>query len=128
MTAEKTLLAVIEQGGYPDFSSLYQAAGFQVIKVSSTRKALGQIKRQPPSLVVAEFLYSPTYGTRISNFEALAAGLACSAPAARLLALVDRDKLDHLEKIRKLLPPHEVLTFPISEAALQRSLEKLAHD
>ena len=41
----KTLLSIIELGGYPDFRSLYKGHGYQVIVESSTRKALAALKK-----------------------------------------------------------------------------------
>jgi hypothetical protein len=53
-TANKTLLAIIELGGYPDFSPLYRDLGFEVVIEGSMRRALGYLKRHAPAVVVAE--------------------------------------------------------------------------
>ncbi len=119
------LLAVIEQGGYPDFNEVYKSAGFDINTVHSTRKALAFIKRQPPDIIVAEFIYSPSYGSKISNFEALTAGMQRDAPNARLIALIDPHNLTHLESLADQLPQHEVLHFPISNQQLSRAIERL---
>ena len=41
MPASRTLLAIIELGGYPNFTPLYESAGYAVTAVVSVRKALG---------------------------------------------------------------------------------------
>jgi len=69
------LIWVLEQGGYPDFSTLYQALGYRVEKVRGVRKALKLLKQLEPQAVVAEFNYVPTYGSRISPVEPLLARL-----------------------------------------------------
>ncbi len=40
-----TLLAIIEQGGYPNFTPLYEQAGYQIVVERSTRKALAFLKK-----------------------------------------------------------------------------------
>lgn len=40
-----TLLAIIEQGGYPNFTPLYEQAGYQVVVERSMRKALAFLKK-----------------------------------------------------------------------------------
>ena len=44
-TSKMTLLAIIEQGGYPDFSSIYEEAGYEVEIVKTTRKAISFLKK-----------------------------------------------------------------------------------
>lgn len=50
-----TLLAIIEQCGYPNFTPLYEQAGHQVIIERSMRKALTFLKKSNPAVIVAEF-------------------------------------------------------------------------
>jgi len=51
----KILLAVIEQGGYPDFTALYESVGYQVEMVKSPRKAISYLKKNAVDCLVAEF-------------------------------------------------------------------------
>ena len=41
MPASRTLLSIVEFGGYPNFTPLYENAGYAVTSVVSVRKALG---------------------------------------------------------------------------------------
>ncbi|PCJ88019.1 MAG: hypothetical protein COA54_04450 [Thiotrichaceae bacterium] len=45
-----TLLSIIELGGYPDFSSIYEAAGFEVLKTDKVRKAVKLIRQHKPTV------------------------------------------------------------------------------
>jgi len=55
-TKEKpVLLSIIELGGYPDFTPLYESLGYQVLKADSVRKAVKSIRREKPSVMIAEF-------------------------------------------------------------------------
>ena len=44
--ADKTLLAIIELGGYPDFRNLYKSLGYDVLLESSMRKAISLLKKK----------------------------------------------------------------------------------
>ena len=52
-----TLLAIVELGGYPNYTPIYQRAGFDVVMEHTMRKALGVIKKKRPRVIVAEFNY-----------------------------------------------------------------------
>ena len=118
----RKLLSVIELGGYADLNAIYQAAGFDVIQVNSMRKALAQIKRFKPDVIVAEFIYAPTYGSQLSNFESLLASLQTQAPNAKLIALVNKDDQAHFETLRHRHPVYAVLYFPLDKAILKETL------
>lgn len=45
MSSNKQLLSIVEVGGYPNFSLLYQQAGFEVETAKTMRKALGILKK-----------------------------------------------------------------------------------
>ena len=51
------LFSIIESPMHPDFSTLYRRAGIDEIRIDSMRKALAQLKKQPPDFIVAEFFY-----------------------------------------------------------------------
>ena len=50
------LLSVIEIGGYPDFTPIYESFGYQVVKTESIRKAVKLIRQHKPAVMVAEFM------------------------------------------------------------------------
>ncbi len=76
MSEQKTLLSIIEIGGYQDFSNLYQQAGYEVIKINMMRKALAFLKTNHPNVIVAEFIFRPKYSFVISNVDSLFALVA----------------------------------------------------
>ena len=99
MSTAKTLLAIIEIGGYPDFSTLYQQAGYQVLKTNTMRKALSLLNKNQPAVVVAEFIFSPTHSFMISNIDSLLAVLASKHPQTKLIVLVNKTEVHHLEQL-----------------------------
>ena len=117
------LLWVMEIGGYPDFSSLYHALGFEVVKVQSVRKALQALKTANPQVVVAEFNYAPTYGARISPVEPLLARLQSHHPMAKLILFTETEVQHHLGALKQQYGELDVLTFPIKVEDLNRRIK-----
>ncbi len=119
---QPVLMWVAEQGGYPDFSSLYHALGYRVVKVQGVRKALAELKKTDPQVVVAEFNYAPTYGARISPVEPLLARLQSHHPLTRLILFTEPDRREHLETLEPAYGELKALTYPIQVADLERLL------
>ena len=69
------LLAIVELGGYPNFTSLYRRLGFEVTFVNSQRKAQAYLKKQLPEVIVTEFNFQSDFRDRTSNLETLMARL-----------------------------------------------------
>ena len=118
----KTLLAIVEQGGYPDFTALYESFGYQVITTTSMRKALGLLKQCKPDVITAEFIYSPMYSARISNLESLFATLQNRQINPLLLVFIDYEATHHLAKLP--LPEYisHTVTYPITSKKLTECL------
>lgn len=110
---QPVLLWVLEQGGYPDFSGLYHAWGYRVVKAQGVRKALAALKTLEPQVVVAEFNYAPTYGSRISPVEPLLARLQTHHPMTRLLLFAEPERLPQLKKLEASYGDLPVIAYPI---------------
>lgn len=122
----KVLLSVVELGGYPDFTGLYEQLGFNVVKANSMRKALTALKKQSPDVIVAEFIYGPTYGSQLSNFESLFAALQRDAPGAHLIAFMDKENTPHFDKLKTRFPAVDCFFYPINKELLVTRLKELA--
>ena len=65
MSAKKSydpvLLSILELGGYPDFSQLYQSQGYEVVIMPSMRKALRFIKHNRGDGIVAELIFNQIF-------------------------------------------------------------------
>lgn len=120
---ESKLLAIIEMGGYPDFTSVYESKGYQVEKSYSIRKAQSWLKRNQPDLVVAEFHFDPDLRDRMGNLESLMASLQRYAPAAKVLVFIDKDHRPRLRKMEVRYPVFAALDYPIDPQQLVEVLE-----
>jgi DNA-binding NtrC family response regulator len=118
----KTLLSVVGPVASPHLLALYRTLDFTVITANSTRKALAHIKNNKPDIIVAEFLFSPTYGSQLSNFEALLAGVQRDAPQAKIIALYDKKDQPHLLKVSERFPLFGYFSFPVDEQKLKDCL------
>jgi hypothetical protein len=101
-------------GAYPDFTALYRQHGFEIINAKTLRKALALIKQVSPDVIVAEFVYAPTYGSQLSNFESLFAAAQNFAPHAQFIALLHHNDLTHLEKVRGSDQACATLFYPVT--------------
>ena len=114
----KTLLAIIEQGGYPDFTSIYESLGYNVITAASMRKAITLLKNHRPDVITAEFIYSPMYSARISNLESLFASLQSHQLTPQLIIFVVHEIQHHMDRLETGIFDIQRLIYPINEQNL----------
>ncbi len=112
MTSNPTLLAVVELGGYPDFSRLYAEAGFTVTTVTSVRKALASLKLQTFTQVVAEFNFQSDFRDRTSSVETLLAVLQ-KTPQTQVLVLYESEYQSALARLLARFPVTQTLALPV---------------
>lgn len=123
--AKRTLLSIIELGGYPNFTAVYQQAGYAVESVASVRKALGLLKKINPDVIVAEFNFQSDFRDRSSSLESLLAVLQ-RMPKTKVIVFYEKDHAHQLTRITGRFPIHETLPFPIDPAKLEQSLQRAA--
>jgi len=123
--SEKTLLAVIELGGYPDFRGLYQQYGYDVVIESSMRKALSFIKKKHVDVIVAEFNYQHTFRDRLSSLESIIA-VAQTHNDIEFIVLYEKEFENHLDKLRQQFTFSVEIPFPVDDKKMTGALEKIA--
>lgn len=119
------LLSVIELGGYPNFTPLYERCGYAVQVVTSMRKALALLKQASFEVIVAEYNFQTDFRDRTSNLESLHAALQ-QRPQTRLIVFYEREHLQPFTRLRERMPVFAALPFPIIEADLEAALKQLA--
>lgn len=120
-----TLLIVEELNSHPKLKALYTTPGnlsvalsdelaseqlqqtleqtkknYHGIHCTKRRQALALIKQHKPRVIIAEFVYSPTYGSQVSNFEALFATIQKHSPGSRFIALLYPENEVHYRQLR----------------------------
>lgn len=121
----KRLLAIIELGGYPNLTPLYQSLAYTVDVVNSQRKARSYLKKTVPDVVVAEYNAQSDFRDRSSNLETLMAILQ-KQPQVKLLVFYLPEHAERFEKFRALHPVDAALSFPITEEKVSQALQGIA--
>ena len=123
--SSKILFSVIESPKHPKLSALFSRLGFEEVQLTSTRKAVSQLKKQVPDMVVADFVYgfSNNYsGVHISNLDVFLMSMQKFAPEASVIVLADPSELEYAQKMRDIFPIKAILPFTVAEKELESAL------
>ena len=120
-TGKKRLLSIIELGGYPNFTPLYEELGYEVEIATRMRKALGVLKKSQPDVIVTEFNFQSDFRDRTSSLESLLA-VVQRLPATRVVVFYEKEFTSQFDMLRERLPVHCALLFPVAESALRTCL------
>ncbi len=121
MTEKKRLLSIVELGGYPDFTPLYQALGYNVAAESSMRKVLKRLKKETPDIIVAEFNFQSDFRDRTSSLESLMS-LVERMSNTRTVIFYDKEYIHQLARLEERYTFDCTLPFPINQAELESAL------
>ena len=109
----------------PDIDAALSEFSFQITRCKTLRDTLAKIKNIQPDIIIAEFIYSPTYGSQLSNFESLFAATQSFAPEATIFALTNKEDLQHIEKLMSDARNCQILTLPVSRPELIACLKNV---
>jgi CheY-like chemotaxis protein len=115
------LMSVVELGGYPNFTPLYERLGYKVETITSGRKAITTLKKANPAVVVAEFNFQYEFRDRTSNLETILA-VAQHNAGVKIIVFYSKEEQAKLELIRERFPGFIALSYPIEEAVLEAAL------
>ena len=119
--SQQKLLSIIEIGAYPNFTPLYQQAGYAVFIERSVRKALSQVRKLKPAVVVAEFNFQSDFRDRTSSLESLLA-VVQTLPGTRVIVFYDAEQGHQFERLRARFPIQTALSYPIDADKLRTAL------
>ncbi|MBT8119881.1 MAG: hypothetical protein KJN89_09220 [Gammaproteobacteria bacterium] len=123
----KTLFSIIESSAHPNLTALYDSLGIKENKINSMRKAIAALKKQQPDFIVAEFFYgygNNYAGVNISNLDVLLYSLQKYSAQTKVIVLVDKSELQHVDKLNDIIKLHDVFTFPVNKKQMQVSLTR----
>lgn len=119
------LISIMESPRHPDLSALYRKHGLDELRLTSMRKAIGEVKKRSPDYIVAEFFYgygNNYAGVNISNLDVLLYSLQKYAPGAKVIVLVDKGERQYVDKLNDILPLHGVLQHPVTSREMEALL------
>ena len=119
--SQPLLMSVVELGGYPDFTALYQRLGYRVETITSGRKAITTLKKAHPAVVVAEFNFQLEFRDRTSNLETILA-VAQHIEGVKVIVFYNQEEEARLEPIRQRFPGFVAMSYPIGEEELEAEL------
>lgn len=122
---KKNLLAVIELGGYPDFSAIYQRFGYHVIVETKMRKVLKLLKKEQPPIIVAEFNFQSDFRDRTSSIESMMS-MVERFNNTKVIIFYDKEYQAQLAKLQARFDFHTCLSFPIDETALATAIKDIS--
>lgn len=118
---KSTLLSIIEVGAYPNFTPLYQQAGYEVVIERSMRKALPQARKLKPAAIVAEFNFQSDFRDRTSSLESLLA-VVQTLIDTKVIVFYDTEQAHQFERLRARFPIQAALSYPIDPLKLAAAL------
>jgi hypothetical protein len=124
--SKPVLFSLIESPHHPNLSALFARLGYEEVQLTSTRKAVSQLKKQQPDMVVADFVYgfSNNYsGVHISNLDVLLMSMQKFAPDAEVIILTTPQEMEHAQKMRAICPVKAILPYTVAEQELAGLLE-----
>ena len=122
--AERTLLlSIIELGGYPNFTPLYEQAGYRVVVERTMRKALAFLKKSRPAVIIAEFNFQSDFRDRTSSLESLLAVVQRLAEV-KVIVFYDREHAHQLAKLQARFPTIEAMNYPVEPGRLVAGLAR----
>ena len=118
MAPAKLLLSIVELGGYPNFSPLYQSLGYTTVVENRMRKAIAFLRRQQPDVIVTEFNFQSDFRDRTSNLETLMAVLQ-RHPEVRVIVFYLPEQAEKLAILEARFPLFAKIAFPITAEKLE---------
>lgn len=123
MTTHSILLSIIELGGYPDFSPVYERLGFEVVSTDSIRKAVKLIRKHRPAVVVAEFNFQSDFRDRTSSLETILSSIQ-GVSDSKVIVFYEREVKHQYDRFLAQFSVYASIPFPIDEYFLETTLKK----
>ena len=120
------LLSIIEFGGYPDFTSVYESQGYQVVKTDSVRKAVKLIRKHKPEVMVAEFNFQSDFRDRTSSLETLLSSTQ-GVSESHMIVFYEKESEPQYQRFLQSFEVAASLAFPIDENQLRATLVGISH-
>lgn len=119
------LLSIVEIGGYPDFTALYESLGYQVIRTETVRKAVKLIRQYKPAVMVAEFNFQSDFRDRTSSLETLLSSTQ-GVTDASMIVFYEKEFGPQYQRFLQSFDVAASLTFPVEEAQLRAALQLIS--
>jgi hypothetical protein len=120
------LLSIVELGGYPDFTALYESLDFDVVKTDSVRKAVKLIRKHKPMVTVAEFNFQSDFRDRTSSLETILSSTQGIVDSS-MIVFYEKEFAPQYQRFLQSFEVAESFVFPIDEMQLSQTLSGISH-
>ena len=123
------LYSIVESPVHPRCSDVYRRMGFEEIIHSSQRKAISQLKKDVPDVVVCEFFYgygNNYAGVNISNLDVFLLSLKKYKADTTVIVLADKTERQYVDALNETYPLHSILVHPVRCDQIETSLKSLS--
>lgn len=117
----KKLLAVIEFIEHAQYPAIYKALGYDVTTEWQVRKAVSQIRKMKPDVIVADFYFQSDFRDRLSNLESLLAATQLQQET-RVLVFYEPQNESVLDKVRQRMHIDAALPMPATDETIRAAL------
>lgn len=117
----KKLLSVIEFIEHAQYPAIYKALGYEVTTEWQVRKAVSQIRKIKPDVIVADFYFQSDFRDRLSNLESLLAATQL-LKEIRVLVFYEPQNEPVLDKVRERMRIDAALPMPATDEAIKAAL------
>jgi len=117
----KKLLSVIEFIEHAQYPAIYKALGYEVTTEWQVRKAVSQIRKIKPDVIVADFYFQSDFRDRLSNLESLLAATQL-LKEIRVLVFYEPQNEPVLDKVRERMRIDAALPMPATDEAIKTAL------
>ncbi len=118
------LLSIVELGGYPDFTPVYESQGYHVLKTDSVRKAVKLIRQHQPAVMVAEFNFQSDFRDRSSSLETILSS-SQGVVDSSMIVFYEKEFGPQYQRFLQNFDVAASLVFPIDEEKLKVALQCL---
>lgn len=122
MSIKPVLLSIIELGGYPDFTPIYEELGYEVITTDSVRKSIKLIRKHLPAVVAAEFNFQTDFRDRTSSLETVLSSIQGVAES-KVIVFYEKGYEHQYDRLLAQFSVHASIPFPIDLELLKKSLK-----
>jgi len=120
--SDKILYFIFESGFNIDFATLCisqkDSTTIHQTQFTAYRKLIAQLKKSEPDYIVAEFIYSPSLGTQISNLDGLLGSIERYCKRTQLIVYTESRYREKLETVREKFTIDHVLEYPVNSSEL----------
>ncbi len=125
MSDKKSILLVNDYGIYPELTKLLYQSNHCLTTQQLMRKAIKQVKKNQPDLLILEFFHEPQFRDRVSNIESILAQVETNKKTSKTLVLFYPGHESWLQQLEKIYRINDSVPNNINTSVILSKVESL---